>query len=187
MARFLHLCPSGRAAPGSGNVKASSSSGKAKANGNGKAKAAGGGGGGSGGGSMAKGGGSMAKGGGSSSGVAKAGYVLSSKEFEDMVSSQLSKPDRDPGPVPEPEPWPEPWPEPRPSPHPGPGPTQISSRLSRLATAPGLHHVFSYANFLTFKPEDQAKLLALLPEQDRHNPEACLRSEQLVSAVRSRT
>ena len=169
MARFLHLCPSGRTAPGSGNVKASSSSGKAKANGNGKAKAAGGG------------------GGGSSSGIKKAGYVLSSKEFEDMVSSQLSKPDRDPGPVPEPEPWPEPWPEPRPSPHPGPGPTQISSRLSRLATAPGLHHVFSNASFLTFKPEDQAKLLSLLPEEDRHNPEACLRSEQLVSAVRSRT
>ena len=174
MARFLHLCPSGRAAPGTGNVKASSSGG------GGKAKATGGGGGGG-------GGGSMARGGGSSSGIAKAGYVLSSKEFEDMVSSQLSKPDRDPGPVPEPEPWPEPWPEPRPSPHPGPGPTQISSRLSRLATAPGLHHVFSNASFLTFKPEDQAKLLALLPEQDRHNPEACLRSEQLVSAVRSRT
>ena len=63
----------------------------------------------------------------------------------------------------------------------------MSSRLSRLATAPGLHHVFSNAHFLTFKPEDQAKLLSLLPEEDRHNPEACLRSEQLVSAVRSRT
>ena len=76
MARFLHLCPSGRAAPGSANVKASSSSDKAI--GNGKAKASGGG-----------GGGGVARGGGS---IAKAGYVLSSKEFEDMVSSQRSNP-----------------------------------------------------------------------------------------------
>ena len=43
------------------------------------------------------------------------------------------------------------------------------------------------ADVTTTLADIHAKLLALLPEQDRHNPEACLRSEQLVSAVRSRT
>ncbi len=59
----------------------------------------------------------------------------------------------------------------------------VSSRLSQLATAPGLHHVFAPDVFARLEPAEQQKLLLLLPEQDRTSPEVVLRCEQLVGAV----
>ena len=59
----------------------------------------------------------------------------------------------------------------------------LKSRLSALGSTPGLHHAFSWDAFSRLTDAEQARLLPLLPEQDRENPESMMRSEQLVGAV----
>ena len=59
----------------------------------------------------------------------------------------------------------------------------VKSRLSALGSAPGLHHALNWDAFSRLTDAERARLLPLLPEQDREKPESMMRSEQLVGAV----